>query len=226
MWTQGLPPKEQGLRGLWLRSHREDQEAVQQQEAPAAQQKNPLGFLIISLTYSFHHQVFNRVTPCIFACGSTRGWSKGRDLRSWPRVGHLVTKVFVGSSPSSRTYSHSYDNWGWSWIQRVSTWKRKQGINNWNKSQDIKETAFRQGEVQLLRVVDIDFERGIINLNKPLKWSNPRQTKISNKLVVMITRQANGSVSSTPIWLLSYNTIHRTFFQKRKQRPFFTLGNL
>jgi integrase len=83
--------------------------------------------------------------------------------------------------------------------------------------QVMNETAFRPGEVQLLRVVDVDFERGIINLTKPLKWSNPRQAKISNKLVAMITRQANGSASTTPIWPLNYNTIHRTFFEKRKQ---------
>jgi hypothetical protein len=57
--TQGLPHQEQGLRGLWLWSHGEDQEAGQQQEAPATQQKNPLGFAF-SLIISFYHQVFNR----------------------------------------------------------------------------------------------------------------------------------------------------------------------
>jgi len=81
----------------------------------------------------------------------------------------------------------------------------------------MKETAFRPGEVQSLRVVDIDFERGIINLNKPLKWSNPRQAKISDKLVAMIKSEANGCASLTLIWPLSYNTIHRTFFEKRRQ---------
>jgi len=81
----------------------------------------------------------------------------------------------------------------------------------------MKETAFRPGEVQSLRVVDIDFERGIINLNKPLKWSNPRQAKISDKLVAMIKNQSIGLSISELIWSMSYNTIHRTYFEKRKQ---------
>jgi len=46
----------------------------------------------------------------------------------------------------------------------------------------LKETAFRPGEALRLRVKDIDFERGIITLNKPEKGSNSRQVKISHQL--------------------------------------------
>jgi integrase len=83
--------------------------------------------------------------------------------------------------------------------------------------QTMKETAFRPGEVLILRVMDVDFERGIITLNKPLKWSNPRQKKISDKLLAMIKRTVGEKNSDERIWQYSYNSMHRTFYSKKKQ---------
>ncbi|MFX1286858.1 MAG: tyrosine-type recombinase/integrase [Promethearchaeota archaeon] len=83
--------------------------------------------------------------------------------------------------------------------------------------QTMKETAFRPTEVLNLKVKDIDFERGIITLNKPLKWSNPRQKKISDKLLVMIRRTAGSKNSDERVWQYTYNSMHRTFYMKRRQ---------
>jgi len=81
----------------------------------------------------------------------------------------------------------------------------------------MKETAFRPGEVQLITPLDIDFERGIVTLNKPLKRSRPRQAKLSDKLLAMINRLVSNKSSENPIWYLDYNTMHRTYYTKRKQ---------
>jgi len=83
--------------------------------------------------------------------------------------------------------------------------------------QMMKETAFRPGEVQLITINDIDFERGVVTLNKPLKNSRPRQAKLSDKLLAMIKRIASGKATLDHIWDRSYNTMHRTYYTKRKQ---------
>jgi len=83
--------------------------------------------------------------------------------------------------------------------------------------QMMKETGFRPGEVQLLRLTDIDFERGVVTLNKPLKRSRPRQSKLSDKLLAMIKTTASKKSAKARIWNLSYNTMHRTYYTKRKQ---------
>jgi integrase len=85
--------------------------------------------------------------------------------------------------------------------------------------QTMKETAFRAGEVLLLIPDDIDFDKGIITLNKPLKYSNPRQIKISDKLLAMIIKQVKSEITdhSGRIWYRSYNVMHRTFYNKRKE---------
>jgi len=62
--------------------------------------------------------------------------------------------------------------------------------------QTMKETAFRPGEVQLLRVVNIDFENWVVTLNSPLKNSKPRQKRLSEKLVAMIKLVAIDKVES------------------------------
>ncbi len=54
--------------------------------------------------------------------------------------------------------------------------------------QTIKETGARIGEVSTIRWEDIDFKRKVVSINYPEKGSNPRQIKISSKLIEMINR--------------------------------------
>ena len=83
--------------------------------------------------------------------------------------------------------------------------------------QMMKETAFRPGEVQLLSLNDIDLERGVVTLNTPLKGSRPRQAKLSDRLLAMIKRTSDGLSITDVIWSRSYNTMHRTYYNKRRQ---------
>jgi len=50
----------------------------------------------------------------------------------------------------------------------------------------LKETAMRAGEAIRLEWTDVDFDRGIITLNKPEKRSKPRIWKVSRKLIAML----------------------------------------
>jgi len=50
----------------------------------------------------------------------------------------------------------------------------------------LKETAMRAGEAIRLEWTDVDFDRGIITLNKPEKRSKPRMWKVSRKLIAML----------------------------------------
>jgi integrase len=49
----------------------------------------------------------------------------------------------------------------------------------------LKETGVRPGEAWMLRWSDVDFEKPCVNITCPEKGSNPRQPKISGKLIGM-----------------------------------------
>jgi hypothetical protein len=51
--------------------------------------------------------------------------------------------------------------------------------------QTLKETGARCGEAWLLRWTDVDFENNIVTIT-PEKGSDPRQFKVSGKLIAMI----------------------------------------
>jgi integrase len=50
----------------------------------------------------------------------------------------------------------------------------------------LKETGLRPVEASRLRLIDFDFDRKILTMNKPAKYGNPRQFKISDKLINML----------------------------------------
>jgi integrase len=54
--------------------------------------------------------------------------------------------------------------------------------------QTIKETGARIGEVSRIKWEDVDFERNVVSINYPEKGSNPRQIKVSSKLIAMLNR--------------------------------------
>jgi integrase len=54
--------------------------------------------------------------------------------------------------------------------------------------QTIKETGARIGEVSGIKWEDIDFKRNVLSINYPEKGSNPRQVKVSSKLIAMLNR--------------------------------------
>ena len=52
----------------------------------------------------------------------------------------------------------------------------------------LKETGMRAGEAWNLKWIDIDFEKGTVNVT-PEKGSRPRQLKVSNRLLAMLNAQ-------------------------------------
>jgi len=52
--------------------------------------------------------------------------------------------------------------------------------------QVLKETGGRLGEIARIRWEDIDFKRKVISINYPEKGSDPRQVKVSSKLLAML----------------------------------------
>jgi integrase len=50
----------------------------------------------------------------------------------------------------------------------------------------LKETGARVGEALALKWIDVDLEHNTVTINEPEKGGNPRQFKVSNKLVAMI----------------------------------------
>jgi integrase len=80
----------------------------------------------------------------------------------------------------------------------------------------LKESAFRVGEAMSLTPNDFNIDRQICTLNKPEKYSRPRQFKMSNKLTTMITSFIRRTNRNERIWNLSYESMHRTFRNRRK----------
>ena len=80
----------------------------------------------------------------------------------------------------------------------------------------LKETGFRFGETKSLTPNDFDLEKKIVTLNKPAKRSNPRQFRISDKLILMLTPLIHKTNPHEPIWKLSNQAMSRTFCYRRK----------
>lgn len=79
----------------------------------------------------------------------------------------------------------------------------------------LKETAFRPSEGICLQVKDVDLERGIITLNNPLKGSNARQSKISDRLVSTLMPLVKGKSPADRTWKMKYKSVERTFVRLR-----------
>ena len=80
----------------------------------------------------------------------------------------------------------------------------------------LKETAFRPIEANRLTVDDIDLERRIITLNAPAKRSKPRQVKVSEKLVSMLTPLTKKKGLDESLWGVSSKSMRSTFSNRRK----------
>jgi integrase len=80
----------------------------------------------------------------------------------------------------------------------------------------LKETGFRPIEAMNLKVRDFNLERQIVTLNNPAKGSNPRQTKLSNKLTAMLTRFIRGKDLEDKVWNTQHKSIRVTFARVRR----------
>jgi integrase len=93
--------------------------------------------------------------------------------------------------------------------------------------QVIKETAGRPGEVWQLKWNDIDVVNKSLTLI-PLKGSNPRQFRISDRLIAMLTSLARNSdwvFHSENVDLISTIDNFRTSFEKQRRKAALRLQN-
>ena len=88
----------------------------------------------------------------------------------------------------------------------------------------IKETAFRPIEASRIRPLDIDIERRIITLNEPAKHSNPRQFRISAKLINMLNPLILRTDPAQRIWPSRLKHISDTI-RKHRNKVAKRLGN-
>jgi len=88
----------------------------------------------------------------------------------------------------------------------------------------LKETAFRPVEASRLKPSDFDFGRRIVTLNAPAKRSNPRQVRLSHKLINMISPLISRTKTDNRIWNTSIKNIYDSF-RKIRNRLAFQLGN-
>ena len=79
----------------------------------------------------------------------------------------------------------------------------------------LKETAFRPVEASRLRPMDFDLERRIVTLNVPAKNSNPRQVKLSSKVINMINPMICKAKPSARIWKTDSKNIYESFRRTR-----------
>ena len=79
--------------------------------------------------------------------------------------------------------------------------------------QTLKETGARIGEVSGIKWEDIDFERNAISINYPEKGSNPRQVKVSSKLIAMLNRLPRKRETV----FAKKNQLSHVFYQQRKR---------
>jgi len=83
----------------------------------------------------------------------------------------------------------------------------------------LKETAMRAGEAWALRWIDIDFEKGTVNV-KPEKNSNPRILRISSRLIAMLSALGKDSEwvfrTANPNPLRSMDNFRTTFERQRR----------
>jgi integrase len=88
----------------------------------------------------------------------------------------------------------------------------------------LKETAFRPVEASRLRPSDFDLERRVVTLNEPAKNSNPRQVRLSPKLVLMLAPLLARTIEDGRIWGRRTASIYNNF-QKIRNRTAERLGN-
>jgi integrase len=81
--------------------------------------------------------------------------------------------------------------------------------------QTLKETAARYGEAYALKWTDLNTEASTIAINAPEKGSNPRNIKISNKLLTMITTLPH---TNTKIFQYKNKDILRKSFYRARKR--------
>ena len=88
----------------------------------------------------------------------------------------------------------------------------------------LKETGFRPIEALRLTPKDFNFESQTVTLNSPAKGSNPRQLKISDKLVSMLKQVIRGKRIDELVWKTRQKGITRTF-ERNRQLASEKLGN-
>ena len=80
--------------------------------------------------------------------------------------------------------------------------------------QTLKETFADPGEALGLRWIDIDFKNGVVSINHPVKGHNPRQRKVSGKLLAMLNALPR---KSDLVFAAKYGNIYRCFQNVRKR---------
>ena len=86
----------------------------------------------------------------------------------------------------------------------------------------LKETGIRCGEAWKLKWTDFDFEQNILTVNKTEKRGNPRQFRISDRLIAML-RQIRKD-DSERLWKGELQNF-RVWFQQQRKRMAFKLQN-
>lgn len=77
----------------------------------------------------------------------------------------------------------------------------------------LKETGARCGEAWRLKWTDVDMEHGVITFNQPEKGGNPRQFKVSQKLIAMLNSLPK---SSQKVWgNAQLNQFRKNFMYQR-----------
>jgi integrase len=80
-----------------------------------------------------------------------------------------------------------------------------------------KETGWRPVEIFRLTPADFDLERQIVTLNDPAKRSEPRQVKMSDKLVAMMKPLLADTPFNARVWSSKPKKIRRTFTEVRNR---------
>ena len=88
----------------------------------------------------------------------------------------------------------------------------------------LKETGFRPVEASRLNPKSFDLIKRTVTLNDPAKCSNPRQMRISSKLVNMITPLIPDKQSNKLIWDANIKYISDSY-RKKRNTLFRQLGN-
>ena len=83
----------------------------------------------------------------------------------------------------------------------------------------MKETFADPGEVLRLRWIDVS--GNVITINHPVKWHNPRQLKVSNKLIAMLNALPK---TSERIFPTTYKTMSLCF-QRVRRRAAYNMQN-
>jgi len=81
----------------------------------------------------------------------------------------------------------------------------------------LKETGFSPIEAMRLTPMDFDLERKIVTLNAPAKNSNPRQFRISNQFIAMVTPLISKTRPNQRIWDWKPNSMRPHFIRRRSE---------